>query len=179
MTEFEQMYNDGKEHSQEEVREVIKRTVASCQTIKELNEFLQKLHPVDCYKVIRDVVDPKKNKMIRNDKQEHCEDYQVFQDIQLQAKQMWNYTNRQATIGDVQDLITSNISRYYNILVRMISKVDDELGLVEKAVNTIEERLEIPLTNFDVLKEEISDDATRNDEQGEQDSIAGNGEDGK
>ena len=60
--------------------------------------------------------------------------------------------------------------------VRMISKVDDELGLVEQAVNTIEERLEISKTDFNVLKEEITDDATRNDEQGEQESTTGVGE---
>lgn len=164
------------EYTKKELQEAIEQTVKEVQSIKELNDFLHRLHPADAYKAIRDIVQPKSNRMLRDAKDNDIEQYQIFQDIQQEAKQMWNFMHKTATIEDVQELIAENINRYYNILVRMISKVDDELGLVEQAVNTIEERLEIPKTDFNVLKEEITDDATGNDEQGEQESTTGVGE---
>ena len=72
--------------TQEQIKQAINDTVKGFTTIADLNNFLTKLHPSDAYALIRDIVQPKNNFMIRRQKEEELEEYQKFQEIQKQAK---------------------------------------------------------------------------------------------
>lgn len=150
----------------EEINKALEDTVKSFENIADLNNFLVKLHPSDAYRMIRDVVQPKDNFMIRKDKNDHKEDYQRFQEIQRQAKEVFDYERKTATMFEVQQVATGISQKYYNIAVRMISLLDDELGKVESAVNTIEEKMGLPISDFNVKESDSNDSTEHNDEQG-------------
>ena len=66
----------------------------------------------------------------------------------------------------------------YGIAIRMISKVDDELGRVEVAINMIEEHLGLSVTKFE--EEGDSNDTTESsNEQGSKEIIDRTRNDGK
>jgi hypothetical protein len=46
----------------------------------------------------------------------------------------------------------------------MISLLDDELGRVESAVNTIEKKVGLPISKFEVKESDSNDTAEHNDE---------------
>lgn len=152
--------------TQEQIKQAIDDTVKGFTTIADLNNFLTKLHPSDAYTLIRDVVQPKSNFMIRNQKDEELEEYQKFQEIQKQAKATFDYERKTATMFEVQQVAAGIAQKYYNIAVRMISLLDDELGRVESAVNTIEEKVGLPISKFEVKESDSNDTAEHNDEQG-------------
>lgn len=133
----------------EQIQAALKESVASCGTLDELNNFLVKLHPSDAYKVIRDYVKPQNNPMIRSAKYEHIEWYQRLQEIRMEAKRVFEYERQTATIFEVQHITTQTVQQYYGIAVRMISKIDNELGEVEAAINRIEEHIGMNVTNFE------------------------------
>ena len=152
--------------TQEQIKQAIDDTVKGFTTIADLNNFLTKLHPSDAYTLIRDVVQPKSNFMIRKQKDEELEEYQKFQEIQKQAKATFDYERKTATMFEVQQVAAGIAQKYYNIAVRMISLLDDELGRVESAVNTIEEKVGLPISKFEVKESDNNDTAEHNDEQG-------------
>ena len=152
--------------TQEQIKQAIDDTVKGFTTIADLNNFLTKLHPSDAYTLIRDVVQPKSNFMIRKQKEEELEEYQKFQEIQKQAKATFDYERKTATMFEVQQVAAGIAQKYYNIAVRMISLLDDELGRVESAVNTIEEKVGLPISKFEVKEGDSNDTAEHNDEQG-------------
>lgn len=154
----------------------LKKQIEELKSIQDMNKLLISLHPLDAYKVIRDIIKPKTNALILKAKIDDIESYKEFQAIQQEARNMFQTSQRKPNVGEVHEMISSMMQPMYNILVRMISKVDDELGRAELAINTLEERAGIDLTNFNVIAEEATNDTTRNDEQGEQKSPAGNGE---
>lgn len=158
---------DGKvlKPTDEQVQAALKESVKSCSNLDELNNFLVKLHPSDAYKVIRDYVRPQNNMLVRLAKTENVEWYQRFQDIQMEAKRIFEYERKTATIFEVQQIATETVKQYYAIAVRMVGKLDDELGRVEAAVNKIEEHLGMGVTNFE--KGGGNDDTTESgNEQG-------------
>ncbi len=104
--------------------------------------------------------------MIRKQKDEELEEYQKFQEIQKQAKATFDYERKTATMFEVQQVAAGIAQKYYNIAVRMISLLDDELGRVESAVNTIEEKVGLPISKFEVKESDSNDTAEHNDEQG-------------
>ena len=152
--------------TQEQIKQAIDDTVKGFTTIADLNNFLTKLHPSDAYTLIRDVVQPKSNFMIRKQKEEELEEYQKFQEIQKQAKATFDYERKTATMFEVQQVAAGIAQKYYNIAVRMISLLDDELGRVESAVNTIEEKVGLPISKFEAKESDSNDTAEHNDEQG-------------
>lgn len=133
----------------EQVQAALEESVKSCSNLDELNNFLIKLHPSDAYKVIRDHVRPQNNMLVRLAKTDNVEWYQRFQDIQRESKRIFDYERKTATIFDVQQIATETVKQYYAIAVRMIGKLDDELGGVEAAINKIEEHLGMDVTNFE------------------------------
>lgn len=135
--------------STEQINKALEDTVKGFQNLADLNNFLVKLHPSDAYKVIRDVVQPSSNIMVRREKTENKEEYQRFQEIQRQAKATFDYERKTATMFEVQQVAAGISQKYYNITVRMISLLDDELGKVESAVNTIEEKIGLPISKFE------------------------------
>lgn len=132
----------------EQVQAALAESVSDCNDLNELNDFLVKLHPSDAYKVIRDHVKPQNNMLVRRAKVDNVEWYQRFQDIQREAKRIFEYERKTATIFEVQQIASQTVQQYYGIAVRMIGKVDDELGKTEAAINRIEERLGMSVTKF-------------------------------
>lgn len=169
MNKFEEIMSNGAQNlTSQQINEALEETIRSFKSLKDLNDFLIKLHPSDAYKAIRDIVHPGRNLIIKQEKDNATEEYQKFQSIQQEAKRIFDYEHKHATIFDVQQ-ISTNIAQtimqqMYGILVRMISKLDDELGKVESAVNIIEEHNEMSVTNFN--EEEDKNDTTEsNNEQ--------------
>ena len=173
---FEDIVNGKVNATPEQLQEALNETVRGFETLKDLNDFLVKLYPTDAYRTIRDIVQPKSNIIIRRAKTEDVEEYQKFQDIQRQAKQVFEYENKTATIFEVNKISTNIAQRFYGIAVRMISEVDDELGRAEQAINMIEERLGMTVTKFE--KEGKSNDTTEyGNEQGIEKTTDGTGMD--
>lgn len=162
MTTFDELMaqaqvEGGKVPTKEEVDAALKDTIHSFKTIKEINDFITKFSPDDCYVVIRDHVQPKSNMVIRRSKEQEAEEYQRFQDIQREAKETFDAMNKMAQIRDVHGIAGMIAQRYYGISLRMISKVDDGLGKVETAINRIEEHIGLDVT---VFNEEVKVDDT-------------------
>jgi hypothetical protein len=170
MTKFEEIMNGSVQNpTKEQINEALKETVTGFKTLKDLNDFLVKLHPTDVYNIIRDYIHPSTNSVVNDAKVADLDEYKRFQDIKQEAKKVYDYESKTATIFDVKQ-ISTNIAqaltqRMYGILVRMISKLDDELGKIESAVNMLEEHNGLSVTKFD--EEENKDDTTKSiNEQG-------------
>lgn len=159
--------------TQEQIHNALAETIKGFESLKDLNEFLTKLHPSDAYKAIRDMVQPSTNFIVVRERKEATEEYKRFQDIQREAKKIFDYECKTATIFDVQQISLKNAQavtqQIYGILLRMISKIDDELGKVELAVNTIEEHNGLSVTKFD---EEVNNNDTteHGNEQGSEEA---------
>lgn len=150
----------------EEVQEALEEAVRSFSDLKSLNDFLLKLHPSSAYETIRDVIQPKTNLMIKRASQEEDKsEYQRFQDIKRESKKVYEYERKYATILEVQNISSAIANRLYGISVRMISLLDDELGKVEQAINTIEEHLGISVTKFTKEESATNDTTELSDEQ--------------
>lgn len=163
MSKFEEIIGQFENPTHEQIMDAVKQTVNGFTNIEELNDFLIKFSASDAYEIIRDIVHPSRNMIIARAKKNNKEEYQKFQDIMMQSKKVYEYEKKNATIFDVRNISTSIAQQFYSITVRMISVLDDELGKVEKAVNTIEEHNGMSVTNFE--KEGANDDTTSNDEQ--------------
>lgn len=164
MAKFEDIIEGKVSATPEEVQEAIVEEIKGCTDLKSLNDFLVKLHPSSAYTVIRDIVQPKTNLMVKKaSMEEDKSEYQRFQDIKKQAKSVFEYERKTATIFEVNQISSSVAQRFYGITVRMISMVDDELGKVEQAINKIEEHLGIDVTNF--TKENENDTTEPSNEQ--------------
>lgn len=148
---------DNRVPTKEEVDAALKETVQSFTTIKEINDFITKFSPDDCYMVIRDHIQPKSNMVIRRNKDQEVEEYQRFQQIQIESKETFDAMNKMAAIRDVHGIAGMICQKYYGISLRMIGKLDDELGKVEAAINRIEEHIGL---NATIFNEEVKADDT-------------------
>lgn len=170
MSKFEDIINGKIKATPEEVQQALEEEVRGFDNLKSLNDFLTKLHPSSAYTTIRDIIQPKTNFMIRQASQaEDKSEYQRFQEIQRQAKAVFDHERKTATIFEVNQISTAIAQRFYGITVRMISMVDDELGKVEQAINKIEEHLGLGVTNFE--KENEDDTTESSNEQGSEEII--------
>ena len=149
--------NAGDKISNDDVRDALISTIRDIDNLKDLNDFLCTFHASDAYTVIVEYVKPKNNKLIQNASKNDVDEYKRFQDIMIQARDVYKYEKRTATIFDVNNISNKVAMKYYNIAVRMICKVDDELGRAEEAINIIEDRLGLIKTSF---KEELNNDTT-------------------
>lgn len=147
----------------EDIKNVVTDILKSVQTIKELNEELKTLTAEDAYVAITDIVHPKSNAVVVNAKRNDVEGYQEFQAIKEQARSAYKEATRSATIGDVRAISGAISQQFYGIAVRMINMVDDELGKVEQAINTIEEHLGMSVTNFN--EECVANDTTESEHE--------------
>lgn len=171
MNKFEEVMSGAVENpTAEQINDALKETINSFTSLKDLNDFLVKLHPSDAYKAIRDIVQPKSNFLVKREQKDKTEDYQRFQEIQQESKKIFEYENKMATIFEVQKISTgiaqSIAQQYYAIAVRMISKLDDELGKVEVAVNTIEGHIGLDVTKFNEEEGDNNDTTKSGNEQG-------------
>ena len=149
--------NAGDKISNDDVRDALISTIRGIDNLKDLNDFLCTFHASDAYTVIVEYVKPKNNELIQNASKNDIDEYKRFQDITIQARDVHNYEKRTATMFDVNNISNKVAMKYYNIAVRMICKVDDELGRAEEAINIIEDRLGLIRTSF---KEELDNDTT-------------------
>lgn len=170
MKNFEDIMSGKVQATPEEVQEALEVTVRSFTDLKLLNDFLLKLHPDDVHDIILNVIHPSTNILIKRASQaEDLSEYQRFQDIQMEAKKMYEYYNRTATIKEVNQIASTIAQQFYGISVRMISLLDDELGKVEQAINKIEEHLGLDVTNF--AEENKNDTTEPSNEQGSEKTI--------
>lgn len=153
-----------KKLSLEDINDSIRAEINKFETLKELNDFIVGFAPSDAYRIIRDIVCPKTNKLIIEGRLSKKEEYQRFQDIQSESKRIFEYEQKSATMYDVQNISGSIAKQYYSITLRMISLLDDELGKIEQAINKIEEAIGISVTDFN--KEEHNDTTESINEQG-------------
>ena len=169
MNKFEELMAIGGKITQEQIQNALEDTIRSFKSLKDLNEFLTKLHPSDAYKAIRDIVQPNSNIMLTHEKQEKSEEYQKFQDIQREAKRIFDYERKTATIFDVQQISAQTAQtiaqQFYGITLRMINKLDDELGKVEAALNIIEEHNGLSVTKFNEEENNNNDTTESGNEQ--------------
>lgn len=155
-----------KQPTKEQINEALTETVNECKTLNELNNFLVKLHPTDAYRVITDIVRPSTNMLVRREQKKKSDDYKMFQNIQQESKRLSEYEQKNATIFDVKQISTGIAQQMYGIAVRMISAVDDELGRVEAAVNTIEAKVGLPISDFNEKESDSNDTTEPSNEQG-------------
>jgi hypothetical protein len=175
MNKFEELMNKGQAETitQEQIHNALVETIKGFESLKDLNDFLTKLHPSDAYKAVRDIVQPNSNFIVICERKEGTEEYKRFQDIQRESKRIFDYECKTATIFDVQQISLKNAQavtqQIYGILLRMINKLDDELGKVESAINTIEEHNGLGVTNFN---EEVNNNDTteHGNEQGSEEA---------
>jgi hypothetical protein len=152
--------------------------IRGAQSLKDINDVLDQIHPSDAHVVIRDMFGIATNRTITicknsKDKLEVAE-YQRFQDIKIKAKQSWDHDHTNATMLDVD----MAVSKSYGITLRMIKVTnniaDSRFDKLTKAINRIEEHLGLEVTNF--KEEDNNDSAKPNDVQGVKENINGAGD---
>lgn len=162
----------------EEIMKSIKVGIEGAKTTKELNDFLDKMHPSDCHAAIRDMFTIATNRMITASKQSDDNDemyqYQRFQDIKMKAKQSFEHDRTNATMLDVDKAV----SKSYGITLRMLRATNDmtdsRFNKVCQAINKIEEHLGLDVTNWS--GEDEVNDTTGNDVSGVEENTTGTGD---
>jgi hypothetical protein len=162
----------------EKIMESIRTGIENAKTIKELNDFLDKMHPSDCHAAIRDMFTIATNRMITTCKQSSDNDdiveYQRYQDIKMKAKQSFDHDRTNATMLDVDKAV----SHSYGITLRMIRATNDmtdsRFNKVCQAINKIEEHLGLDVTNWS--GEDEVNDTTGNDVSGVEENTTGTGD---
>lgn len=128
---------------------------------KELTKFLSKLHPSDAHVIIRDNVAPKKNKKLHECRFAKVEAYQEFQDLERRCKESFDHDRAVATNLDVDKAV----SKAYGISMRALRAVmdmeKDRFDKVTQAINRIEERLGLDVTDF---REGDNNDSTKHED---------------
>lgn len=134
--------------------------------LKKVNEMLDSMDKSDAHTVIQKYIEPKSKIMarvssvLRADKKE----YQKYQAIRIEARDSYLHDNKQAKMIDVDRAV----SAAYTIVVSMIGQLNRILMRQGEAINKIEERLGIEVTDF---IEEVKDDTTKHDDvQGDEDT---------
>lgn len=134
--------------------EQMKQTMGEGKPVETAAEFVERLDKMPRSKgflEIRDKMNPVLLREIRND----MELYKRFQAIRVECKQSWDYDHKMATMEDVNRACTN----LYGILLKLLqsetSSFDPVLNKMGQAINNIEERLEMPQTQW--IEEDHSD----------------------
>lgn len=142
--------------------------------IKEFLDTLDQTHASKVYEIIRDNITPRHIRMIKEASDSTNCYYQTFQDIKLKAKQSWDHDHKVATMADVDRACTN----LYGLVLRIIKSLSDgtirELGAVHLAINKIEEKLGIEITDWNAQPTDETNDGGNdnvNDVQGVQEDI--------
>ena len=133
--------------NREEFKKNINETLNNVETIEELNKVLDSMHPSDAHTVINDML--KNNLKIRkiintariaDDKSQ----YQLYQHIKMSAKKSYEHDMTPARLIDVDMVAT----RVYTIMLGMISEMYKILIKQGEAINTIERKIGLDVTDF-------------------------------
>ena len=121
--------------------------------------------------VIRDNLTQKHVKMIKDSGKEN---YQMFQDIKIRAKNSWDYDHRVATMEDVNRGCTN----LYTLVLRLMRAQNDdfleELNKIHVTINRIEEKIGLEPTVWEAETNDNPIDGGNdnvNDVQGVQEDI--------
>lgn len=133
-------------------KEDIINKILECETLEEINNILDKLHPSDAYDIImstereyRHIIN--KYRPAASDEPiatTYKEIYQTYQDIRLNAKKSYDHDMTVAKMIDVDKAV----SKAYTILLRMISEVNKVVSKQCDAINKIEKHLGLEETVF-------------------------------
>lgn len=168
----------------DKIKEIISNKMAEIDAIinpvdyvNGLVKFLGTMHPSDAYAIIRDIVVPKKNKRISECKAQNIEMYQVFQNLMMECKASYDHDRSTATNLDVDKAV----SKAYGIAMRTLrANMDmekDRFDKVTKAINRIEERLGLDVTDFG--EGDDNDTTEYENAQGVKETAGGTGESGE
>lgn len=109
-------------------------------------KILDQMAASKAYLVIRDEMTNQHVKAIHNSGRDN---YQLFQDIKLRAKQSWDHDHKMAMMKDV-DRACMNV---YTILLRIFKVHNDshteELNQIRTAINRIEEKVGLEPTSWE------------------------------
>lgn len=135
--------------------------------IKEFLDILDQTHASKVYEIIRDNITPKHIRMIKEASDSTNCYYQTFQDIKLKAKQSWDHDHKMASMADVDRACTN----LYTLVLRIIKALGDgtarEFDTVHLAINKIEEKLGLEITNWSEEPQDIQPTAeTETDNDG-------------
>ena len=108
MNKFEEIMNGVVQNpTKEQINKALEETVREFKSLKDLNDFLTQLHPSDAYNVITNIVRPSTNMIVKREQKNKSDDYKIFQNITQEAKKMYDYERKNATIFDVQTIWNS------------------------------------------------------------------------
>ena len=120
------------------------------------------------YLVIRDNVQQRHIKMIRESGKDN---YQLYQDIKSRAKQSWDYDHRVPIMLDINRACMN----VYTLVLRLMKAHNDdtaaELNAIKSAINRIEEKIGIEPTVWDIDSTNDGGDSDVSNEQGVKENI--------
>lgn len=120
------------------------------------------------YLVIRDSIQQKHIKMIRESGKDN---YQLYQDIKSRAKQSWDYDHRVPIMLDINRACMN----VYTLVLRLMRAHNDdttsELNAIKSAINRIEEKIGIEPTIWDIDSDNDGGDSNVSNEQGIKEDI--------
>lgn len=114
--------------------------------IKGFLDDIDKMAASKAYLVIRDNLQQKHIKAIRESSPDN---YKLFQDIKIRAKQSWEYDHKSAIIEDINRACMN----LYTIILKLMRVQNDdfidELNKIKVAINKIEKKIGIDVTKWD------------------------------
>lgn len=140
---------------------------------KEFSIFLNALDQMSASKAYLFIRDELTNNHIKMIKDSGKDNYQLFQDIKIRAKQSWDHDHKVAVMMDI-DKACHNV---YTLVLRIFKAHNDlyteELNQIRTAINRIEEKVGLPLTTWEEPKDNSTDGGNNdvNDVQGVQKNI--------
>ena len=115
--------------------------------IKGFLDDIDQMAASKAYLVIRDDIEQKHIKMIRESGKDN---YQLYQDIKSRSKQSWDYDHRVPVMLDINKACTN----LYTLILRLIraynNDTNDELNAIKTAINRIEEKIGIEPTMWEI-----------------------------
>ena len=151
-----------------------KQNIISIISDGKIDKFLKALDQMAASKAYLVIRDEMTNQHIKAIKESGKDNYQLFQDIKIRAKQSWDHDHKMAMMMDV-DRACSNV---YTLLLRIFKVHNDtyveELNQIRTAINRIEEKVGLELTSWEEPKADNSTDGGNNnagDVQGVQEGI--------
>lgn len=132
--------------------------------LKKINEMLDSMDKSDAHTVIQKYIQPnsKIKARISHVLKADVKEYQRYQAIRIEARDSYIHDNKQAKMIDVDKAV----SAAYTIVVSMIGQLNKILMKQGEAINKIEEKLEMEVTNF--IEEGKDDTAKHDDVQGDE-----------
>lgn len=102
--------------------------------------FLKSQNKSDAYVIMRDIITDIQKRDIKRDTDLYCH----WKDLDKDTRIQWDYDHKQATMMDVNRAVTN----VYTLALKMIRALDEHIIMSEAAINRIEEKLGMDITQF-------------------------------